>query len=363
MKKIIFTVTNDLTYDQRMHRICHVLAEEGYIVVLVGRLRSFSKPLKNLSYSQVRLRCFFNKGKLFYLEYNIRLFFYLLFKKFDIVCAIDLDTILPAFIISRIKKKIMVYDAHEYFTEVIEVVRRPFVKKIWQWVEGWVVPRIRYAYTVSESLKNIFEEKYKTPFALIRNVPLLAENNEQETKPEKYLIYIGAVNEGRGLEESIEAMKYIDATLYVCGDGDIYQEMVQRVHDMGLDAKVRFFGYVEPEELKKLTNQATIGLLLLKNSGLSYYYSLANKFFDYIHAGIPQITIDFPEYRLINEKFQVAELVELNVPQIVQAAERLLNDSVHYRRLVKNTEAARQEYNWQKESRRLINFYNSLEHA
>jgi hypothetical protein len=135
MKKIIFTVTTDLTYDQRMKRICTSVSSAGYSVVLVGRKKKSSLPLNNLSYKQHRLNCIFEKGKLFYAEYNIRLFFHLLFNRFDIVCSIDLDTILPGYFASKIKNKPQVYDAHEYFTEMEEVVSRPFIKKCWQWIE------------------------------------------------------------------------------------------------------------------------------------------------------------------------------------------------------------------------------------
>src|SRR5690554_6334039 len=128
MKKIVFTVTNDLSYDQRMDRICATLAQEGFDVLLVGRKRKKSLSLETKNYGQKRLPCFFEKGKLFYIEYNIRLFIYLIGLKFEIICAIDLDTIAPCYFAGRIKNKKMVYDSHEYYTEVIEVVRRPNIQ-------------------------------------------------------------------------------------------------------------------------------------------------------------------------------------------------------------------------------------------
>src|SRR5271154_4051954 len=115
MHRIYFTVTNDLSYDQRMSRICNSLANAGYLVTLVGRKLPDSIPLAQKKYQQKRLHCFFNKGKLFYAEYNLRLFFYLFFKKMDAICCIDLDTILPALFISSIKNVKRVYDAHELF--------------------------------------------------------------------------------------------------------------------------------------------------------------------------------------------------------------------------------------------------------
>jgi len=113
LKRLFFTVTNDLTYDQRMHRICGSLSAAGYDVTLIGRKRKSSLPLQEKKFRQHRIPCWFDKGKRFYLEYNIRLFFYLLRKRMDAVCAIDLDTILPCLYISKLKKIPRVYDAHE----------------------------------------------------------------------------------------------------------------------------------------------------------------------------------------------------------------------------------------------------------
>ena len=129
MKKIYFTVTNDLTYDQRMHRICGSLAEAGYHVTLVGRRLSTSKALQEKNFTQKRIACFFNRGFLFYAEYNFRLFLFLLFRRMDAVCAIDLDTILPCLFVSKMRHIKRVYDAHEYFTELKEVRTRPYVQR------------------------------------------------------------------------------------------------------------------------------------------------------------------------------------------------------------------------------------------
>lgn len=342
-----------------MDRICSTLAGAGYNVELVGRNRPSSIDLKPREYKQTRLNCFFEFGKLFYLEYNFRLFFWLLFQKYDAVCAIDLDTIVPCYLAAKLRHKKIIYDAHEYFTEVIEVVKRPLVRKVWQGIESYFVPRCNYAYTVSESIQNIFNKKYGTDFRLIRNIALL-EPYEPSEKNEKYMIYIGAVNAGRGLEELIEAMRYIDCKLYICGDGDILNSLIEKTRKLCLEEKIIFFGYVQPEQLKVMTRNAYVGFLLLNKDSQSYYYSLANKFFDYMHAGIPQITVDFPEYKCINDRIKVAELIPLKVEEIVKAANKLLYDREYYQIMVSNTLVARKEYNWQKESQNLLEIYKAI---
>ena len=126
-----------------MHRICTSLSKAGFNVTLIGRQIATSIPLQTKSYQQKRLRCLFNKGALFYAEFNLRLFFFLLTKKMDGLCAIDLDTILPCLFISGIKKIYRIYDAHEYFTELKEVRTRPVVKSVWTSIERFAVPKIQ----------------------------------------------------------------------------------------------------------------------------------------------------------------------------------------------------------------------------
>lgn len=364
MKKIIITVTNDLTYDQRMHRICASLANAGYEVSLVGRSRTFSIPLVSKPYHQKRIHCLFNNGKFFYIEYNIRLFFYLLFHRFDMVNAIDLDTLLPCYYVSRLKGKPCIYDAHEYFTEVPEVIDRPFTKKIWEWLERHIVPHLKHCYTVSESIADLFNKKYNTSFEVIRNVPVYNSNSDimyrYEKEHERYIIYQGALNQGRGLETLIEAMQQIDCRLYLVGEGDLSERLRELAGQFKVKSKVKFLGFIEPQALPEITRQAHAGINVSENLGLSYYYSLNNKCFDYIHAGIPAVTNNFPEYQKINSKYEVAVMTDLSVNNMAECVNRLLNDTELYERLRNNCILAREEYNWQKEEKKLLAIYGSV---
>ena len=360
VKRIIFTVTNDLNYDQRMQRICGTLAYAGYDVLLVGRKLKTSLPLSKKIYSQHRLNCWFVKGKLFYSEFNIRLFFYLLFKKTDCICAIDLDTILPCYYISKIKGIKRVYDAHEYFSQLDEVISRPAIYRFWHRMERKMIPRFKNGYTVCDSLAEEFKKNYKANYKVIRNVPLLSALNEQ-TKSQDILLYQGAVNKGRGLDRLILAMKNVPAKLWVCGTGNFIDVMKSVVESNNLSEKITFYGMLEPTVLKEKTAQSYIAINPFEKNGLNQYLSLSNKFFDYIHAGIPQVTMDYPEYRRINDQYKIAELIDdLNPETIANAINQLLNDKELYKTLKQNCIIAKQELNWQKEKNKLLSFYQEL---
>lgn len=360
MKRLIFTVTNDLAYDQRMIRICNSLASAGYDVLLVGRSYKDSPKLTQRAFRQKRLPLLFRKGILFYTEYNVRLFFFLLFRRADLICAIDLDTILPVFLASKIKGTKKVYDAHELFCEMKEVVSRPAIFKIWKWIEKNTVPRFKSGYTVNEPIRDIFMKDYGVQYEVIRNIPVLVDIVAEAT-PEHFIIYQGAVNEGRAFENLIPAFKYINCPLHIYGDGNFLDAAKSLVAAHHLDDKVLFKGKLEPEALRKVTPKAKMGITLFENKGLSNYYSLANRFFDYFHAGIPQLCVDYPVYRSINQQFEVAVLVnDLSPENIAASINVFLLDEDAQQRIRTNCAAALKQLNWQAEEQKLIQFYKQL---
>ncbi len=350
-----------------MQRICTSLSNAGYTILLVGRNLHNSVTLKKENFKQKRLRCWFNKGFMFYAEYNMRLFVYLLFAKMDAVCAIDLDTILPCYFVSALRSKKRIYDAHELFTEMKEIITRSPVKKIWNPIEKFAVPKFRSGYTVSYSIAAEFKKRYDVAYDVIFNMPVQTDNliSQQKTNEYrqygKFILYQGAVNEARGLEDLVIAMQQVDAILLIYGDGNIYKKIGQLIIENNLEEKVLLKGKVVPAELANITANAYIGVNLVEPVGLNQFYSLANKFFDYIQACVPQVTMNFPEYKRINDEFNIAVLIEtVNKNEIAQAINLLINDIVLYNKLKNNCTVARAILNWQQEEKKLISFYQQV---
>ncbi len=357
---LYFTVTNDLSYDQRMIRICTSLAMEGYKVKLTGRKLKSSIPLIAQPFFQKRLSCIFNKGKLFYAEYNLRLFFYLLFKKMDCICTIDLDTILPCLFVSQLKKVKRVYDAHELFCEMKEIIMRPKVYYAWKKIEEFSVPKFVNGYTVNRPIAREFKKMYDVDYSIIRSIAM-RQDYEPLSKEEPFILYQGAVNEGRSFETLIPAMQLVNATLLIAGDGNFSDQARRLVKQNILDDKIIFKGKIMPAALSSLTKEASIGITLFDDKALSNYYSLANRFFDYIQAGIPQLCVNYPAYEEINKEFEVAVLIDdLSSANIASQLNRLLEDKDLYSRLQQNCLKARNVYCWQNEEKKLIEFYQKI---
>jgi glycosyltransferase involved in cell wall biosynthesis len=345
-----------------MHRICTSLAEHGYDVVLVGRKLKNSLPLKKEKYRQHRIRCWFNTGKLFYFEYNIRLSNFLLLKKMDAICAIDLDTIIPCYTASILKQIPRIYDAHELFTELKEVITRPAIKKFWTKIEKKTVPKFKLGYTVSDGIAEEFKKRYGVEYKTIRNLPVL-KSLDRVPPAEKFILYQGAVNEARGLEYLVPAMKMINYKLVICGDGNFMDQLRELIVANQVAEKVELRGKLLPGELWSISRQATIGVAFPEKEGLNQYFALPNKFFDYIHAGLPQVTVDYPEYKKINDKYHIAALVhDISPGTIANAVNNLMADDVLLNELRQNCLRAREELNWQQEESKLINFYNNIFH-
>jgi glycosyltransferase involved in cell wall biosynthesis len=343
-----------------MIRICTSLANAGYDVTLIGFKRKKSLPLTPRPFKQVRLPIIAEQGKLMYFHYWLNLFFVLLFRKADVLCAIDLDTIMPVYFASAIKGKKRVYDAHEIFTDLKEVISRPGIHKMWTWVGNFAVPKFPVGYTIGDCYADEFKKRYGVQYGVVRNATVLKPLTIVP-KQERYILYQGWVNVGRCFEQLIPAMKYVNCKLVICGEGNFYQQSIALAKEHGVTDKITFHGYVPPGELTAYTQAACIGITLFEDTSLSNRLSLANRFFDYMHSAVPQLCIKYPEYERINSQYEIAALISNPTPEtIAEELNRMLNDTNYYNMLQQNCEKARAVYCWQEEEKKLIAIYNQL---
>ena len=362
--KIAVSVTNDLNQDQRMHRICNSLLKAGYDVLLIGREKKSSQALLNQRFKQKRLTCWFESGLLFYLEYNVRLFLFLFFGSFHILYAVDLDTLSSVGLISVLKRKKLVYDAHEYFVEVPELQDSKIKKWVWNLVAKLFIPRSELNITVNKELAKVLCDKYSHNFEVIRSVPLLDNDNEAVIKNrEKIILYQGVLNKGRGLEEAIRwiSKNKEDIKLHIVGEGDLSDSLRKLKAELDTDNRVQFLGWKSPKELDEITKKAWLGLNLLDGTSLNYKYSLANKFFNYMHAGVPSLNMDFPVYsRYCNELNVGICIADLKEESIDKAIIPLLNDPIRYQKMVDSSKKARNLNCWQVEEVKLIGLIDKI---
>ncbi|OJX91729.1 MAG: hypothetical protein BGP01_02580 [Paludibacter sp. 47-17] len=354
-QRIYIAVTSDLTTDQRVLKIAGSFHRKGWDVYLIGRLLPASQPV-HTSFRHLRMRLLFNTGALFYAEYNFRLFLQLLTGRYDTVYANDTDTLAAGYLASRIRRKQLIFDAHELFPEVPELHDRPFVKSVWQKLEDRIVPRLTKSVTVCDSIAEYYRNRYGITMQVVRNVPYLRTSTDKIALPvppgKKIILYQGALNTGRGLEWVIEAMPLVNnAVLYIIGDGDIGHLLKKRTAELGLNEKVIFHGKVPARELHRYTASAHIGLCLLENKGLSYYYALPNRIFDYMHAGVPVLSSPFPEIKKIVETYNTGVLTSDYSPEGLAAT---LNSMLNREFPTAHFSTVSENFCWEKEEELLF---------
>jgi glycosyltransferase involved in cell wall biosynthesis len=366
-KKVVVSVTNDLSTDQRVDKVCNTLLTMGFNVTLVGRRKTDSSSLEERAYETHRMRLLWEKGPLFYAEYNLRLFFYLLTINTDLLVSNDLDTLLPNFLISRIRKIPLVYDSHEYYTETPELVNRPTVQRVWKTIERRIFPKLTDVITVNRSIARLYEKEYNVKVNVVRNIPRLVEIQSTETRSslglpvDKHIVLMqgAGINIQRGAEEALEAMQYLtDCVLLIIGGGDVLDILKEKARVPNLKDKVFFIPKQSYKRLGEYTANADIGLTIDKDTNLNYRFSLPNKLFDYIHSGLPVLASRLPEISRIVEKYAVGSFIENHEPRhIAEKIKSMLADTNKMAEYKANALVAAKELNWQNEEKVLINIY------
>ena len=369
-KKITISVTNDLSTDQRVKKVCSTLNSMNYDILLIGRIIPTSLKLKR-PYRTKRIKLIFNKGALFYAEFNIRLFIILLFSKVDIYHANDLDTLLANYLAAIIRRKPIVYDSHEYFTGVPEIQNKKIVKKIWQTIEQFIFPKLKHIITVNQSIAQLYKEEYKKDLRILRNVPNKIKTLKLKSKLElnivedrDIIITQGAgININRGVEELVEAMQYLnDVCLIIIGDGDVIPQLKKRVLELKLENSVIFKGRMPYHEMMQYTQHAQLGLTLDKDTNINYKYSLPNKLFDFVHAGIPVLASKIIEVEKIINKYQIGLFIDNHEPKhIAKRIKIALNNKDLISEWKSNTNNAAKELNWEIEENTLKDLYKKIE--
>jgi glycosyltransferase involved in cell wall biosynthesis len=376
-KRVVVTVISDLVTDQRVHKVCQTLHDNGYEILLIGAKKKNSLPLEKRDYAATRIPLLFQKKIFFFIEFNARLFMKLLFMKADIFLGNDLDVMAATFFAGKWKKKQIVYDTHEYYMAMAGLDNKVIRKTIWKKLESFIFPRLRYIYTISDSFCDLYRKDYSKELKTVRNVPYLHDkaitvdqvllNKIDALIPQNkhLLIFQGAgINPHRGVEELILAMKYLDPKKYhllLVGGGDIFSLIESMILQNHLGDIITVIPKVPFVVLKHITRKAHLGLSLDKSDNLNHRFGLPNKIFDYLHAGLPVLVSRLVELEKIVNFYRVGAFIENHEPNHIAARiETVFANPDNMEMWKENTERARKELNWENESKIVLEIFKQV---
>ena len=249
----------------------------------------------------------------------------------------------------------MIYDSHELFTEIPELINRPLKKMIWRLSESIFIRKAKYVFTVSESISEELNKRYKVNPIVIRNLPIRKEIEAfKDNRPT--IIYQGSLNMGRGIEVAIDMMNHLTCyRLIIAGSGYYEFELRKRMLDQRLFDRVEFIGCLTPEDLYRLTCTAWLGLSLEEDMGLNYKFALPNKVFDYVAAQVPVLVSNLPEMVKLVNNYGIGLIAKSRNPrELADQVADFFEDKNLREQVSKNVQKASIELQWNKEEHKLI---------
>lgn len=371
--KVASLVLNNFQFDNRVLKENASLAKAGYKPTVFA-LHDDGLPEEEIvhGFKVVRIKLRQTRSSIRfaavfrYAEYLFKVYKYA--KHFDIIHCNDLATLPMGVYIKLFGKKSIkiIYDAHEYETQLPYIGTTEIIARTW--VERIFLKYINGMMTVSNEIADEYVKNYniKKP-AVVMNCPPYREpikrNIFRETfnisNDDRIFLYQGALIPNRGIEQLLEAAQYANGNfaLIFMGYGTL-EEQIKEV--AASNNRVFFQPAVIGNELLEYTSSADFGFNLLNNQYKNHQYTLTNKLFEYIMAGvIPVGNSSFASSQMMN-RFDigadidkdknraaiVAILEGKGLPEIMSQREKLA--------------IAAKELNWEKQEQVLLELYRTV---
>jgi glycosyltransferase involved in cell wall biosynthesis len=370
--KVCLAYLGNPFHDSRMTNLPKSLKEDGCKVSII----SFDWFILKRNYFDDEVKVFkLTKGKVslfFYFSFVRILIRELLKTKADIFFSEDIYTLPFVFIIAKLKRARVYYNSREIYAFIGGLRNRPNIQLLIKYIEKIFITKVDLVLTTGWMDAYFLEKSYGIKNTLvIRNIPIFQTPTKTIDFRKMYglsenviiLLYQGVLLEGRGVPNILRAMiKMPDTVLIIVGDGEQKSNFIKLAGTLDVKDRVIFTGMISQKELINYTAGADIGLALIENISISYYYALPNKLFEYIMAGLPLLSSDLPQMKEIIEKYNVGESISIeNDENIINAIRKWVNEPGLLALYRKNCKSAALELNWQEEYNRVRAKLLSLE--
>ncbi len=366
MLKVLIIRTNSISIEPRVEKEAESLSNNGYNVTVLGWDRSCKYPKRekrgNYFINRIYLSAPYGKPLLvlkmfvwFWLEFK-----YLLMSDYDIAHPCDLDTLIPAVIVSKIRRKAIIYDCFDFYSDSLPEKVPSIIRHIIAGIEIFFSQFVDIVILVDESRKKQFRNKLKKNI-ILNNTP--REISDKKSNPQQNtdfnIFYGGILDVNRGLDKLIEATKDLDGLELVIAGYDVGYDLSEILKN---NQNVNFVGKIPYEEVIKRTKESDMIFALYDPKIRNHKYASPNKLFEAMMCGKPILTNYGTSMAKIVSSENCGVLVDYeNVKDIKNAIIQLRNDPKLRRNLGKNgLKAYKTKYNWDIMEKRLLDTYKLL---
>ena len=306
-----------------------------------------------------------SKSSLFYyLKFFFILTKELLKSKPTFYFAEDIYTLPIVYFFARLNKSKVFYNSREIYGHLAGLRNKSVVQKIIAKVESKFIRKVDLVLVTGEMDADFLREAYSIDnFLVLRNLPKYVDditivdlrNKLNIPLDEKIILYQGVLLEGRGISKLIGIMDQIPNVHFVIvGEGEYRKKFESEVNNSNCSGRIHFLGAVNHNELLSYTAGADIGLALIENISISYYYALPNKLFEYIMAGIPILASNLPQMKKVIDDYQVGKYVDPeHENDVVTTLNDLISDENNLDLYRKNCKITAKELNWDSEFKKI----------
>jgi glycosyltransferase involved in cell wall biosynthesis len=265
----------------------------------------------------------------------------------------------------KIAGKKVIYDVHEDVPKDIlskQWIPLPFRKMtscIIEKVENFISRKFDAIVTPTDHLLGRFRS-INNVVVSCKNYPIISNQDETYVKKSNQLCYVSSyLSLKRGIYEIVEAMEQIDAKMILAGRMDI--EIKKDLEKMPGWSRIDYIGFVDHEEANRIIKESIIGISVLYPTP-NYVNALPTKMFEYMLFRTAVVSTNTPVVKEIIDKYHCGLCIEsLSAKNIADSIKLLLqNLNLTTEMGLNGQKAIISDFNWEAESRKLINVYKHL---
>ncbi len=292
----------------------------------------------------------------------------LLHARFDALQCQDLNTVLPGLIACRLRRKPVIFDAHDPYPEMFELSQPGYILAIMRRLEAFLSRRVDHLITVNQLMAERFRKLTSRPVLILYNYPektlFVAEEKKQRAEGRLVIGRIGTIQPGTGIEEIVAALQLLGELspelLLVGGVTPNFTREFEQLMQC-IEGKVTVTGFIPPTGVVDYYRAMDISVMLYRPTPIFRFIS-PMKLFESMAMGVPVIASDVGEIRRTVEAAGCGVVLEENSGEALAEAITWMAKNPQKRRQMglNGLRAIDEGMNWEQERMKLVEFYRQL---